>query len=206
MLEAVTRRFGAQVEIRWHAYELRPAPAPQPDPDSEYIREHWQNRVLPMAAERDLTMRVPRRQIRSRPALEATLFARGHDRFHDFHARVFRARFEEDADISDTGVLAAIGGECGLDADALAYAVKANGYLPELETDLALAQAIGINGVPAAFVGPPEEDLAIFLRDAEPVIGAVPEEWMAAAVERAVAGDRGHARLRQRFRPDIRIE
>lgn len=206
MLEAVTRRFGAQVEIRWHAYELRPAPVPQPDPDSEYITEHWQNRVLPMAAERGLTMRVPRRPVRSRAALQATLFARGHERFHDFHAQVFRARFEEDTDIADPAVLADLGRQCGLDPEALAHAVKTESYLGELETDLSLARAIGINGVPAALVGPAEEDLGAFLRDAEPVIGAVPEEWMAGAVERALNGDRAHAHLRQRFRADIKIE
>ena len=203
MLEAVTRRFGAQVEVRWHAYELRPAPAPLPDPDSDYIREHWQNRVLPMAAERGLTMRVPRRAIRSRAALQATLFARAQDgpgqkQLDDFHARVFRARFEDDADISDVSVLMDIGRASGLDPEALAYAVKSNAYLEELETDLAIAQAIGINGVPAALVGPEVIELAEFVSGAEPVIGAVPEEWMVGAVERALTGDRGHTRLRRR--------
>ena len=209
MLEAVTRWFGAQVEIRWHAYELRPAPVPLPDPDSDYIGEHWQNRVLPMAAERGLTMKVPRRAIRSRPALQATLFARGQDdpqRFEAFHSRVFRARFEDDADISDVAVLVELGRASGFDPDALAYAVKSGAHLEELENDLAIAQAIGVNGVPAALVGPEVAELAEFVSDAEPVIGAVPEEWMVGAVERALSGDRGHARLRRRFRPDIKIE
>ena len=206
MLEAVTRRFGAQVEVRWHAYELRPTPVPLPDPDSDYISEHWQNRVLPMAAERGLTMRVPRKGIRSRAALQATLFARGQEQFEDFHRRVFHARFEDDADISDVEVLADLGRASGLDADALAYAVKSGAHLEDLESDLAIAQAIGITGVPAALVGPDIAELADFVSDAEPVIGAVPEEWMAGAVERALTGDRGHARLRRRFRPDIKID
>lgn len=206
MLEAVTRRFGADVEVRWHAYELRPEPAPMPDPDSDYISEHWENRVLPMARERGLVMRIPRRQIRSRRALQASLFAREHGRFPEMDRQIYRARFEEDADIADIELLAGFATNAGLDAEALRYALKRNAYVDALEEDLALAQAIGINGVPAALVGQPTDDLPEFVRDAEPVIGAVPAEWMVEAVERAIQGDGRHARLRQWFRPDLKIQ
>lgn len=206
MLEAVTRRFGADVEVRWHAYELRPEPAPMPDPDSDYISEHWENRVLPMARERGLVMRIPRRHLRSRRALQASLFAREHGRFAEMDRQIYRARFEEDADISDIELLAGFAAKAGLDAEALRYALKTNAYVDALEEDLALAQAIGINGVPAALVGQPTDDLPEFVRHAEPVIGAVPEEWMVEAVERAIQGDHGHARLRQWFRPDLKIQ
>ena len=185
MLEAVTRRFGEQLEIVWHAYELRPDPVPLPDPDSEYIAEHWENRVLPMAAERGLVMRVPRRAIRSRSALQAALFAREHGRFHEMDRAIYRARFEHDADISDVDVLVAMAREAGLDNERLRYALRAGAYLEPLEHDLALAQAIGIRGVPAALVGPANDDLVEFIRAAEPVVGAVPEEWMVEAIERA---------------------
>ena len=206
MLEAATRRFGADLEIRWHAFELRPAPAPLPDPDSDYISEHWENRVLPMAAERGLVMRVPRKQIRSRRALQAALFAQEHGHFAEFDRRVFRARFEDDLDISDVDVLKGIAAQVGLDPDALAYALTSNAYAERITEDGALAQIIGINGVPAALVGQPAADFADFVADAEPVIGAVPEEWMLEAIDRAIRGDRAHARLRRRFRPDIKIE
>jgi predicted DsbA family dithiol-disulfide isomerase len=206
VLEAATRRFGADLDVRWHAFELRPDPAPLPDPDSDYISEHWENRVLPMAAERGLMMRTPRRQIRSRRALQAALFAQEHGHFADFDRRVFLARFEDDLDISSVEVLTGIAGEVGLNPDALAYALKSHAYLDRVIEDGALAQAIGINGVPAALVGQPAADIAEFVADAEPVIGAVPEEWMLGAIERAISGDRAHARLRRRFRPDIKIE
>jgi predicted DsbA family dithiol-disulfide isomerase len=185
VLEAVTRRFGELVEIRWHAYELRPDPVPLPDPDSEYIAEHWENRVLPMAAERGLIMRVPRRQVRSRRALQAALFAREQGRFREMDRLIYRARFEEDADLGDPEVLSGLAADAGLDGEALRYALKTHAYLPPLEEDLAIAHAIGIRGVPMALVGPANEDLAQFLRRAEPVSGAVPEEWMMDAVERA---------------------
>jgi len=157
-----------------------------PDPDSEYIREHWKNRVLPMAAERGLAMRVPRRKIRSRRALQAALVAQARGRFHEMDRRLFRARFEEDADISDIDVLRRLGREAGLDEEALAHAVSNNSYLTELTADLRLASQIGISGVPAALVGPEKADLGEFLADAEPVIGAVPYDWFAEAIERAL--------------------
>ncbi len=185
MLEAVARRFGEEVEIRWHAYELRPAPAPLPDPDGEYIAEHWENRVLPMARERGLVMRVPRRQVRSRRALQAALFARERGRFPEMDRAIFRARFEEDADIADGDRLAAMARDIGLDDEALRYGLKTGAWLSELEEDLAVAQSIGIRGVPVALVGPAADDFQEFRQRAEPVLGAVSEDWMVAVVERA---------------------
>ena len=199
MLEAATRRFGADLDIQWHAYELRPDPVPLPDPDSDYIGEHWENRVLPMAAERGLVMRVPRQQIRSHRALQAAVFAQEQGRFAEFDRRVFRARFEHDLDISKPEVLTQLAAESGLDPEALAYALKSHAYEERVLEDGALAQAIGINGVPAALVGPATDDLADFIARAEPVIGAVPETWMLDAIERVLRGDGGRLRLRPRL-------
>ena len=194
------RQFGAQIDIQWHAYELRPEPAPLPDPDGEYIAEHWQNRVLPMAAERGLRMRPPRRQIRSRRALQAALFAREHGRFPELDTLLFRARFEDDADISDINVLKDLAQQAGLDHEALAYAVTSNGYLDALTSDLVLAGRLGVTGVPVMFVGPEESGDAEFFNNAEPVVGAVPFDWLSGAIQRARDGDRSVADQRRRFR------
>lgn len=201
MLEEAARRYGAQIDIRWHAYELRPEPIPQPDPDSEYIREHWQKRVLPMAAERGLDMNVPRRQVRSRRALQAALFAQDHGRFREMDQALFRARFVEDADISDIDVLKRLAREATLDDEALAYAVTTNSYVDRVNGDIALAVRLGINGVPAALVGPEHDDFREFLRDAEPVVGAVPYDWMARAIDRALSGESRLARSARRSKP-----
>jgi predicted DsbA family dithiol-disulfide isomerase len=186
VLEEAARRYGEQIDIRWHAYELRPEPAPMPDPDSEYIQEHWSNRVLPMAAERGLVMRVPRRSVRSRRALQAALFARRNGRVRELDRAMYRARFEEDADISDLTVLKRAGREAGLDADELAYAVKANAHLDDLHADLTLAGQLGISGVPSAFIGPDADGVFAFFSTAEPVIGAVPFDRFAGAIDRAL--------------------
>jgi predicted DsbA family dithiol-disulfide isomerase len=186
VLEEAARRYGARIDIRWHAYELRPEPIPLPDPDSDYIQEHWANRVQPMAAERGLVMRVPRRPVRSRRALLAALFARRNPRFVELDRAIYRARFEDDADVSDLRVLERLASAAGLDADALARAVGANTHLGDLEADRTLAGQLGISGVPVAFIGPEAAGLFAFFSTAEPVVGAVPFEWFEAAIDRAL--------------------
>jgi len=186
VLEEAARQFGAQLAIQWHAFELRPAPIPMPDPDSGYIQEHWENRVLPMAGTRGLAMRIPRKQMRSRRALQAAMFAQDHGRFLEMDRRLFRARFEQDEDVSDIEVLKRLARESGLDDEALAYTIKTNAYLYHFNQDLSLAAQIGISGVPTALVGPEKENLREFLNDSEPVVGAVPYDWLASAIERAL--------------------
>ena len=178
---------------------------PLPDPDGDYIAEHWQNRVLPMAQERGLVMRPPRRQVRSRRALQAALFAREHGRFHELDRLLFRARFEHDADISDITVLKELGAAAGLDADALADAVASDADLDALEHDLVLASRLGVSGVPVMFVGPEDADEASFFGNAEPVLGAVPYEWLSGAIQRALDGDGSVAAQRRRFRARWKI-
>lgn len=187
MLEEAARRYGARIELRWHALELRPEPVPMPDPDSEYIREHWENRVLPMAAERGLEMRVPRRSVRSRRALQAALFARRNGRLQELDRAIYRARFEEDADIADLHVLRRLAAGAGIDGDALASAVEADAHLADLRADRTLAGQLGISGVPAAFIGPEADGLFAFFSTAEPVIGAVPYDRFGASIARALS-------------------
>jgi predicted DsbA family dithiol-disulfide isomerase len=193
VLEEAARRYGARIDIRWHAYELRPEPIPLPDPDSEYIQEHWSNRVLQMASERGLIMRLPRRPVRSRRALQAALFARQNGRFQGLDRAIYRARFEDDADISDVQVLQRLASGAGLDADALARAVAENAHLDDLKGDVTLAGQLGISGVPVAFIGPEADGLFAFFSTAEPVVGAVPFEWFERAIDRALRRHRAPA-------------
>jgi hypothetical protein len=50
------------------------------------------------------------------------------------------------------------------------------------------------------YVGPEAEDAASFFANAEPVLGAVPFDWLSNAIERALAGDRSVADRRKQFR------
>ncbi len=76
VLDQLCSAYGEAVEIRWHAFELRPKPTPLLDPNSETIVNSWENSVQPLAAERGLTMRMPPVAPRSRKAFETAMFAR----------------------------------------------------------------------------------------------------------------------------------
>jgi predicted DsbA family dithiol-disulfide isomerase len=180
ILDEAARRFGAHVTFAHHAFELRPDPVPLLDPKSEYIQEHWRNRVRPMAAERGLVMNIPPAQTRTRRAHETAAFARAHGAFAAVDRALFRAFFEHGLDINDVDVLAQIAQDVGLDPDALRRALDTGEFASVVDEDLALAPRLGIRSVPTILVA---DDAG----RAEPVIGAVPFEELAAAIERASA-------------------
>lgn len=198
VLENAARRFGAQIEIALHAFELRPEPVPLLDPRGEYLQEHWNNRVYPMATERGLVMRLPPLQTRTRRAHETAAFARAHGRLRDVDVALYRAFFEHGHDINDVEVLAGIVAVHDLDPAALRIALRDGEFADVVQADAALAERLGIRSVPTMLVGESVED-------AEPVVGAVPYMWLHGAIERALAGDRSHARLRRRFRPELPV-
>jgi len=179
VLEAAARRFGAQISFAHHAFELRPEPVPLLDPKSEYIQEHWRNRVGPMAAERGLVMNIPPAQTRTRRAHETAAFARAHGAFEAVDRALFRAFFEEGLDLNDVNVLARIAQDAGLDPDALRRALEQREFADVVDEDLRLSAQLGIRSVPTILVADESGR-------AEPVIGAVPSEDLEAAIERAL--------------------
>ncbi len=184
-----------------HAFELRPEPVPQPDPGGDYIQSHWRRSVRPLAADRGLAMEIPPRPSRSRRALEAAFFALDHDRYRDVHLGIFRAYFEAGQDIADVGVLARIAERAGLDPAALRQALEDDTYAARVRDDIELAVSLGIGSVPTMLVAANGDDLGA----AEPVVGAVPYDWLEGAITRALSGDRSHARARRRFRADLPV-
>ena len=180
ILDEAARRFGAQIVFEHHAFELRPDPVPLLDPKGEYIQEHWRNRVGPMAAERGLVMRIPPMQTRTRRAHETAAFAKAHGRFDAVDRSLFRAFFEGGLDINNEGVLVTIVSEAGLDGAALRRALDSGEFAPAVQADLALTARLGISSVPTMLVADQSSR-------AEPVVGAVPYEILAAAITRAIA-------------------
>ncbi len=65
-------------------------------------------------------------------------------------------------------------------------AVQGNAHLDELQADLTLALQLGIRGVPLAFIGQNVPGIYAFFGAAEPVVGAVPYDRFAAAIDRAL--------------------
>ena len=182
MVDRLKQEYGGRIQVVWNAFELRPEPAPLPEPASPTRVERWKASVLPMAAERGLVMKVPPVSPRTRLTFQAVELAREHGTFDAMHRAIFEAFFSKGLDIGDAGVLADLAESVDLDPALLTRALKAGTYLNQVLEQEQLARRLGVTGVPAMFVG---DDLAT----AEPVIGAVPYDWMKATVDRALSGD-----------------
>lgn len=152
-LDALAERFNGEVAIHWRAFELRPAPEPTLDPDGDYLHDIWARAVYPMAAERGMTLRLPRRQPRSRLAHEASAWAaeQAHERPDAGAAMrmaLFRGFFEESLDLADPRALAGVADGLALDGATLERSLAAGEYRDQVLADRRLAGELGIGGVP----------------------------------------------------------
>lgn len=110
---------------------------------------------------------------RSLDALRLAELARDrglHERFHD---RVMDAHWAESADIGDAGVLRALAGEVGLEADDVERVLAGDEYAERVQVSTAQAASIGITGIPA-----------FLLDDRLLVLGAQPQAVFEGAFER----------------------
>ncbi|MEE3935860.1 DsbA family oxidoreductase [Pseudomonas viridiflava] len=159
VLEQLQHSFGERLEFNWHAFELRPAPLAMLDPNADYLRATWSRSVLPMADKRQVIMKMPKVQPRSRKVLQAAAFARTAGRFADFHKGAFKAFFEDGLDIGETPTLLELGHTLGLDRQALEDALIASEYEKIVLDDQALAQKLGLRAVPVVLLRRSEETL-----------------------------------------------
>jgi predicted DsbA family dithiol-disulfide isomerase len=181
VVDRLSREYGNRIELVWHAFELRPEPVPLPAAVDPSRRRRWDASVAPMARDRGLVMNQPAIATRTRLTFQAVEAAREHGRFDAMHHALFEAYFRDGRDIGAAVVLADIAKSIGLEPVVVARALGEGTYLTRVLDQERLARDLGVTGVPAAFVG---DDLMT----AEPVIGAVPYEWLQAAVERASSG------------------
>lgn len=153
-LDALAERFEDRVTIRWRAFELRPAPEPTLDPDGDYLHDVWGRAVYPMAAERGMTLRLPRIQPRSRLAHEAAAWAEAQAASDSgtgeaMRRALFRGFFEESLDLADPQVLARLADGLSLDGSALRQALEDGDHRQAVIDDQRTARDLGIQGVPA---------------------------------------------------------
>jgi predicted DsbA family dithiol-disulfide isomerase len=108
--------------------------------------------------------------------------ARDEGLFDAMHSALFRAFFEEGQDLNDLDVLLDMGASVGLDRTQLRTALEEGRYTDRVLADERLASALGVQAVPTMLVGRADESLEA----AEMVSGALPYEYVRAAVERAL--------------------
>lgn len=182
VLERIRREYGDAVDVDWRAFELRPAPVPTLDPKGEYLRTTWDRAVYPMARERGMILRLPPLQPRSRRALELAELAREKGRYEEAHRALFKAFFEDGADLDDIDVLATIGASAGLEPAEVRDALERETYRKKIIDDRRQAEDLGVSAVPAILVSREDEPL----ERAEILPGAQPYGIVRDAVERAL--------------------
>jgi len=141
------------VEFDVGAYELRPGLPPEGLPRDQvyanrvyppgYLDNMWQT-----AREAGIEMKRPALIPNTRKAHEATEFAKEAGRSLPFHRAVFRAYWEDEANIGDVEVLCRIGAECGLEAAELRAALVDGRYAASIAEQIDWTRAAGITGVP----------------------------------------------------------
>ena len=148
------------LDVEWHPFELRPGTPAEGIPmervlgrgryTSEYLA-----RLEDAAARAGIRMKPRAILPNSRPALEAAEFAREAGSFEPLHRALFRAYFEDGEDIGDGEVLAHLAGECGLDPDGLAAALRERRYEKLVDEKVRWAYQQNFGGVPAFIFYPP---------------------------------------------------
>lgn len=100
------------------------------------------------------------------PALQAAEFAADHGDGHAFHRAMFKAYFEDLADISQTDVIVDAAKAADLDPDAVRRSLETGEYAERVDEGIAWTRAIGVSGIPTfifegkyALVGAQEYDV-----------------------------------------------
>lgn len=148
--ETLLRRLEAEGEVRvaYRAFELYPAPDP-PAAEAVGIPEP----LRPLASEAGIVLRPPVYHPRTGKAHESSRFAREHGREEVLRAAIFAAYWEEGEDIGRIDVLSALAEQVDLDPVSLKIALDIDRYTAVLARERAMAERIGLSGVPALILG-----------------------------------------------------
>lgn len=146
------------VEATWLPYELHPEVPVEGMSYEEYFPPSYLTRIeaapyLAMAEQEGLVMKRGRRLINSRLALAAAEFARDRGRFEEMHTALFKAYWEQTADLADVADLKRIGAAHGLDPEELGKALSEGVYEDLLDANRREATQVGINAIPAHVFG-----------------------------------------------------
>ena len=139
------------IEVDWLPFFLHPDVPPEGMLLPELLRARMQSvtgHLQRMARDAGLPMVSPGLIAYSRPALEATEYARELGKLGGFHRAVFRKYYGEGQDIGQWAVLRAAAEEAGIDPDAMQTAVSGGRYTGVLDEHIRQAEAWGITAVP----------------------------------------------------------
>ncbi|MGO4615869.1 DsbA family protein [Nocardia sp. 2YAB30] len=160
LMQAIDRFEHKQsVEIRYHSYQLMPQlPADAIDLNELLVRERGFPReqaeamnaqVAARGAQLGLEYRFDRAiATNTYTAHRLMHFAADKGRQHEMVQQLFRAYFTDGHHVGDHDVLAELAAEVGLDRNEALEALRSGAFADEVDADIALAQQMGISGVP----------------------------------------------------------
>ena len=142
------------VVVHWQPFELRPEPTPTLRPEDDYLPNVWKRSVYPLAQKLGVPISLPSisPQPYTRLAHEGFQFAKKAGKALEYHARVFRAFFQEDRDIGEAAVLTELAGEIGLDESSFGAALESGELAEPHKQSLKKAMKFGVNSVPSVFI------------------------------------------------------
>ncbi|MBF4462065.1 MULTISPECIES: DsbA family oxidoreductase [unclassified Rathayibacter] len=148
------------VEIEYRSFELSPdTPEDYRGGEAAFLAEHkgvpeahaqqMLDSVTAVAASVGLDYHFESvRHVKTVTAHQALHHAKANGRQLELVERLLSAYFIEGRDLADRGVLAALAGEVGLDAEEMRRALDEQRHLHDVHADLAQAREYGISGVP----------------------------------------------------------
>ena len=147
-------------ELEWRGFEIHPDwPAEGIAPeramrggDAESRKAAWQ-RILEMADSIGLKMNAPALMTNSHTALKVAEYARETELSSAFDERVYRAYFQEGANIGNPAVVISLAKEVGLDESAVIEAIGSPKYEMKLKNNTLVGNQRGVDGVPTFFIG-----------------------------------------------------
>ena len=140
-------------DIEWIPYELRPEGSVPLDPNSAYVQQSMKQSVLPIAERLGVDISLPDISPipRTRLAHIGFYYAKEHGKGNDYFVGVFKAYWQQGLDISQSGVLAQVAEQIGLDAHSFLSALQDERYAKQHEEGL--RQTESVRAVPTFFVG-----------------------------------------------------
>ncbi len=158
--EEGVRRFGGDVAVTYHSYELSPeTPVDFDGSELDFltaykgqprdVMQQMLDRVTAVARDAGLTYDFDRLQHTNTVLAHQLLhLARAHGRQTEMAERLFRAYFTEGRHIGRIDSLAELAAETGLDPEEVRAALSSQEHLSAVRADQEQARAYGIQGVP----------------------------------------------------------
>lgn len=121
--------------------------------NGERIGEEARGKIMRVARETGIPLRIPPRWIDSAYALEGAELAKDTGVFAAYHDAVFAAVFEEGEDIGQLATLLRVAERAGLSPAALEYALTTGTFTARVQATEAEATTFGVVGYPTFLLG-----------------------------------------------------